>query len=446
MHHLAYVFERFPTFTQTFCVREVLELERQGLRPLIFSIRDTRSETPRHFPEELYQRVHFLPPENDLIDFIKTEKDANRLPQEIVLSLRHWGERSDKLRVYEAAYIGQKMRAAGVRHAHSHFAGVGARVGWWLKYAFDFTYSFTGHANDIFCEEPGLDLNLSRLMKEASLVVTVSDYAVRELRQRFPAQSLKIHRVYNGLDVRRYPIAHPNFESPLIFSIGRLIEKKGFHDLISACAWLKKRGHHFCCEIAGDGPLESELRAQIAQLGLQDFVTLLGAQTEEQIIERLGQTTVFALACVTEKGGGKDNLPTVLMEAMAASVPCVATNVAGIPEMVENGITGFLVEEGRPEEFGAAIEQVLRGGMVWTHMSSEGFARASDLFSLWNTASRLMRLFLWHGLTRFDPALVIRQPALVAPYLRQACWRAVRLARFKRLRHRRAPDFVAANG
>ena len=130
--HLAYVFERFPSFTQTFCVREVAALERQGVRPLIFSIRDPRDEVPRNFPSELYDRVHFLPPEKQLVAWVKAEKEANRLPQYLVLSLRHWGNRPDKLRVYEAAYIGQKMREAGLHHAHSHFAGIGARVGWWL--------------------------------------------------------------------------------------------------------------------------------------------------------------------------------------------------------------------------------------------------------------------------------------------------------------------------
>src|SRR4051794_1050134 len=65
--HLAYVFERFPTFTQTFCVREILELERIGVRPIIFSIHDTRGEDLRHYPPELLERVHFLPPEDLLI-------------------------------------------------------------------------------------------------------------------------------------------------------------------------------------------------------------------------------------------------------------------------------------------------------------------------------------------------------------------------------------------
>ena len=128
-----------------------------------------------------------------------------------MLSLRQWGERPDKLRVYEAAYIGHHLRAAGVRHVHSHFAGIGARVGWWLRQALDCTFSFTGHANDILCEEPGLDVTLARLMADASLVVTVSDFTAATCVDGFPAAAGKVRRVYNGLDLARFatrPIAN----------------------------------------------------------------------------------------------------------------------------------------------------------------------------------------------------------------------------------------------
>ena len=121
-HPLAYVFERFPSFTQTFCVREILELERQGLCPLLFSIRDTRGEVPRQFPEELYERVVFLPPAKELVEEVKQLKAEGRLPQSVVLTLRHWKEKDDqrdKQRVYEAAWIGTRLADAGVRHVHS---------------------------------------------------------------------------------------------------------------------------------------------------------------------------------------------------------------------------------------------------------------------------------------------------------------------------------------
>lgn len=447
--HLAYVFERFPSFTQTFCAREVLELERQGLRPLLFSIRDTRTETPRHFPPDLYERVHFLPPEKDLVDWVNSEKKANRLPQEIVLSLRHWGERPDKRRVYEAAYIGSHLRAAGVRHVHSHFAGIGARVGWWLHQAFDCTFSFTGHANDIWCEEAGLDVTLGRLMADASLVVTVSDFTANDLRRRFPASAKRVHRVYNGLDLAPFQIAaaHRGGEKPadvpLILSVGRLIEKKGYPDLIAACARLRDDGTAFRCEIAGDGPLEADLRRLIGDRNLDQHVSLLGAVSQDEIIRKLARTRVFALACTTERDGGMDNLPTVLMEAMAAGIPCISTRLAGVPEMVDHGVTGLLVPDRNPAALADALHSILADPELGHRLGLAGHERARKLFAQEATAPQLLHLFASHGLMRFDPALAGRHPGLWTAYTRQAAWRVARLARSRRLKHRRPPDFLA---
>ena len=136
MFHLAYVFERFPSFTQTFCVREVLQLERMGVRPLVFSIRDTRDEGIRHFPKELFDRVHFLPAREQLIEQVRQWKDAHLLPRAAGLVLRHWEERPDKMRVYEAAYMAKviaDLGAARSHHVHSHFAGIGADFAQWVK-------------------------------------------------------------------------------------------------------------------------------------------------------------------------------------------------------------------------------------------------------------------------------------------------------------------------
>lgn len=447
--HFAYVFERFPSFTQTFCAREVLELERQGVRPLLFSIRDTRDESPRHFPAELYDRVHFLPPEKELIDWVKKEKSSNRLPQEIVLSLRHWGARPDKLRVYEAAYIGHHLRAAGVRHVHSHFAGIGARVGWWLRQAFDCTFSFTGHANDILCEEPGLDVTLARLMADASLVVTVSDFTAADLRRRFPAAAGKVRRVYNGLDMERFAApSAPALPSaagarpPLILSVGRLIEKKGYPDLIDACARLKAAGARFRCEIAGDGPLEHELQQQITALGVEKEVRLLGATPQDEIIRKLAETRVFALACATERDGGMDNLPTVLMEAMAAGLPCVSTRLAGVPEMVEHGVTGLLVGEHEPSALADALARLLDDEPLARRYGEAGRHRAHRLFAQEITAGQLLRCFAACGLMRFDLKLMAQHPSLGPAYARQLAWRVVRMARCRGLRHRQVPDFL----
>ncbi|MDB6069152.1 MAG: glycosyl transferase group 1, partial [Verrucomicrobiales bacterium] len=151
--HFAYVFERFPSFTQTFCAREVLELQRQGTRLLLFSIRSTEAESLRHFPAELLRQVITLPPTDQLTREVEDLKKNRQLPQSLVLTLREWGDRPDKPRLYEAAWIGQKLRSAGIHHIHTHFAGLAARTAWWIRQFYGPSYSFTGHANDLFCPD-----------------------------------------------------------------------------------------------------------------------------------------------------------------------------------------------------------------------------------------------------------------------------------------------------
>jgi colanic acid/amylovoran biosynthesis glycosyltransferase len=424
--HIAYVFERFPTFTQTFCVREIMELERQGVRPLIFSIRDTRDEGIRHFPAELFERVKFLPPREELTAQVREWKDKHELPRAAALTLRHWSGEPDKTRVYEAAWIARQLAGLGSaapRHAHCHFAGIGARTCWWLRQFTGVSFSFTAHANDIFCKPEPQTPPFHRLFADAALVTTVSDFTARQLRDQHPAAARRVRRVYNGLDLQ--PIidararANRSRAPGGILSVGRLIEKKGYPDLITACGLLRDQGLPFHCRIVGEGPLEEPLRNQIEALGLADRVRLTGPLPMEEIIRLLAEETqVFALACATEADGGKDNLPTVLMEAMAASLPCVSTRLAGVPEMVIDGVTGFLTAERDPAAFAARLADLLRNPALCETMGSAGLEHARAHFDQSTTGRALITALASLGDLRGDAALRRRLPWLLPLLLR----------------------------
>ncbi len=438
--HIGYVFERFPSFTQTFCVREIQELERLGVRPLIFSIRDTRDEAIRHFPPELLERVRFLPPRDELTAQVRAWKDDHRLPRAAALTLRHWDERPDKARVYEAAWIARQLADLGPaapRHFHSHFAGIGARVGWWLRRFTGVSTSFTAHANDIFCKPEPQTPAFERLFHDAALVVTVSDYTARQLREQFPGDAARIQRVYNGLDLQPIMDARARADRSRagggILSVGRLIEKKGYPDLIAACAVLRDQGRMFRCRIVGEGPLEEALRRQIVELNLQDRVQLTGPLGMDAIIRLLvEETQVFTLACATESDGGKDNLPTVLMEAMAASLPCVSTRLAGVPEMVIENKTGYLTEERDPADFAAKLAALLLHPSLCETMGQEGLKHAKAHFAQEVTGRALLAAFAGQGDLRSDASLRARHPWLRPLLLKR--W--VRKLTTRQLRHR----------
>ncbi|MGI8480746.1 MAG: glycosyltransferase, partial [Chthoniobacterales bacterium] len=178
-----------------------------------------------------------------------------------------------------------------------------------------------------------------------------------------------------------------------IVSIGRLIEKKGFADLVAACAILRTGGRDFTSKIIGEGPLDSALRAQISSLGIDDRVELVGPRSQAEVRDILSDATVFVLPCTAEKDGGMDNLPTVIMEAMSAGLPVISTPVAGVPEMVEEGLTGLLVPERDPTALAAAIEGVIANPADARWLGSNGLAVAREKFSIETSARNLREIF-----------------------------------------------------
>jgi len=391
MANFAYLFERFPSFGQTFCYREVAELDRQGVASPIFSIRNPKDEPPQEWDPRIIERVHYVPEEKELLNDVRSASKKRKLTPEIVAALDDWGRRTDFLRLYQAVYVGLRLQELGVRHVHAHFAGMAARTAFWIHRFFPMTFSFTAHANDIFAPRH-FEIGLDKLVDAARVIVTETDYAAQFLRERFPQRANSVHRIYNGLDLAEFERADFSSTPPLIIAVGRLIAKKGFAELIRACALLAERGKLFRCEIIGEGPLENELRAQIAQLNLQNRFVLSGAKPQREVRQHLAAACVFVLPSVLDPEGGMDNLPTVIMEAMATGLPVISTNIAGIPEMVVQNETGFLVQPADPIALAKAIEDVIDDRLLAQRLGEAGHQRAQELFSIEKNVRELCAL------------------------------------------------------
>jgi colanic acid/amylovoran biosynthesis glycosyltransferase len=385
---LAYVFERFPKFSQTFCYREVAELFRQGMHPQIFSLRPAELRPEQEWDPEILAAVHTLP-EGDAFAML-ADKARRRVPLSVQKTLREWRGRRDSLRLHQAAYIGMRLRERGVTHVHVHFAGMAARTAYWIEKFFGIPFSVTAHANDIFVPND-FEIGLPEIFGSARAIITVSDFAAHYLRQTFPKTERRVHRVYNGIELNKFETARFD-QPPLILSIGRLIAKKGFDVLIDACAELREMD--FRCEIIGDGPLRNELSEQIDRAKLTDRVSLERERTQKQIAARLSAATVFVLPCRIEKDGAMDNLPTVIMEAMAASLPVISTDVGGIAEMVIDGQTGFLVPQNDFGTTAKAIAGLLRDIEPARQLGVRGRERGAELFSIEKNVRALREILL----------------------------------------------------
>src|SRR5215831_3510563 len=133
MARFAYLFERFPSFGQTFCYREVAELDRQDIAPPIFSIRKPKDEPPQDWDTRIVARVRYLPEEKELLEEVRRAAKKRKLGTDTVAALDQWGRRTDFLRLYQAVYIGLHLREMRIDHVHAHFAGMAARTAFWLN-------------------------------------------------------------------------------------------------------------------------------------------------------------------------------------------------------------------------------------------------------------------------------------------------------------------------
>lgn len=384
---LAYVFERFPKFTQTFCYREIAEMYRQGVRPAVFSLRKPDPELLQPWAPEIVSAVHQLP-EGDAFARLADKKRAN-LSREIRKTIKKWRGQRDSLRLHQAVYLGPRLRALGVNHVHVHFAGMAARTAWWLREFFGFTFSLTVHANDVLVVDD-FQIGLPEIFASASAIIAVSDHFAEHLRDHFPSAAGRVHRVYNGIDPSEFQPAR-FADPPLILSIGRLVAIKGFDLLIEACAIMRERD--FRCEIIGDGPLRDELAALISRHDLGDRVQLRGAQSQAEIRARLAEASLFALPCRVDAKGGRDNLPTVFMEAMAAGLPIISTDIGGVREMVVDGVTGQLVPIEDARSLANAICRLLDHRDEAQRLGAAGRERCAKMFAIENSVRELREIF-----------------------------------------------------
>ena len=408
MATFAYLFERFPSFVQTFVYREAGEMVRQKMAPWLVSIRQPEDHSILSAP--FCDEVFYLPSTDTIRRDVDQLRKANKLPFKAHSRIPEARSQKDSTRLFEAAWLGPLLKQRGIRHVHAHFGGMAARTAWWLKEIHGITYSFTGHANDIFCDTD-FPITNADLVHRAEFVVTETDFARRWMENKYPTSTGRVFRVYNGVDTH-FPQKQPRQPLPKIISVGRYVEKKGFADLIRACSLLRAQGLTFQCEIIGGGPLEAPLNALVNELGLQGCVQLTGPRSQKEVREALASADLFVLACVPDQEGGSDNLPTVIMEAMICGVPVVSTHLAGVPEMISDGKTGKLTAPGTPAALAAAMASLLKSDAECSRLASAAKEFALNHFALDATTRQLKHLLVSKAnvippleARAFDPAL-----------------------------------------
>lgn len=378
---VGYVVKRYPRYSETFIVTEILAHEETGLDIEIFSL---YPPVDTHF-QDVLARVRapltYLPPaEGKFSRFWEALQEAAGHAPGLWSCLE--SARGEAARtVFQAVLLAGEARRRGIRHLHAHFATEPTSVARLAARFAGLSYSFTAHAKDIFHESVRPE-EMERKLADAAFVVTVSDYNVEHLREKYGAAAARVRRIYNGLELERFPYQAPQDRGPGILFVGRLVEKKGLPDLLDACALLSGRGVRFECGIVGGGEVEADLRARIDRLGLGGCVQLLGPRPQGEVIRRIREAAAVAVPCVIGEDGNRDGLPTVLLEAMALGTPCVSTDVTGIPELLRDGETGLLVPQRDPAALAAALERLLSDPSLRVGISSRARAKVENDFDI----------------------------------------------------------------
>lgn len=355
---IGYVLKMYPRFSETFILTELLSMEELGHDLEIFSLRPPADGRFHARLADVTAPVTYV--RHSGLKALDLWESLRRAGSELGDISAHLDELTavDVRDAFQALEVAVMVRQRGITHLHAHFASVSTTVARLAALLSGITYSVTAHAKDIFHEEVD-HRDLRRKLADAHDVVTVSQFNYDYLHDTFGADAARVRKVYNGLDLRDFPYSDPGDRGPVIAAVGRLVEKKGFSDLLRAAALLRDEGRHFRIDLVGTGLLADQLITEVDTLGLGDIVRMYGALPQNRVRDIVSNAAVFAAPCLVAEDGNRDGLPTVLLEAMALGTPCVGTPVTGIPEVITHEETGLLVPERDHRALAAALARLL---------------------------------------------------------------------------------------
>lgn len=404
---LAYLFSRYPIVSQTFCDTEILALERMGVELELYSIYPPPTSFRHGHAARIKAEIHYAPSQSILKLSEQQAKRAGRWPERYIAEhdRRYGMDYKAALRARNALYFADVFKARGITHFHVHFANRAAQTALFIKELSGIPFSISTHGQD-FMVDLGSDDLLREICREAEFVANETEFSRGLIAKLCPDSENKLHRVFNGMDLANFPpvATPPQNTVPRIVSTGRLIEFKGFHHLIAACATLKQRGLAFDCEIVGEGPWRGQLQAAIDAAGVGECVRLTGALPQEEVFAKLRGCDIFALPCIVDRNGASDVFPTVILEAMASGKPVVSTKLAGVPEQIVDGVTGLMAPPGDEAALAEALAKLLKSPELRAQFGAVARARLESEFAIEHTVQPLHVLFAKHVKPSVTPA------------------------------------------
>ena len=288
---------------------------------------------------------------------------------------------------HEAVVLAEELRARGVVHLHNHFATGSCTVARLAAPLAGITWSFTVHGPGDLAEPARW--RLDDKVAQASFVACISSFARSQVMLHASrADWPKLHVIHCGIEPGRYDRPRAGRRGELLF-VGRLAAEKGVPVLLAALALARQVRPSLTLTLVGDGPHRSALEREVRSLGLSDAVTFLGYRSQEEVAQILSRSAALVLPSFAE------GVPVVLMEAMATGLPVVATRIAGVAELVEDGVSGRVVPPGEEEDLAQAMLDVTESVATAERMGAAGRSRVQAEFDLSTEVAGLVRLMAW---------------------------------------------------
>lgn len=387
---VAYLLSRFPKLSETFVIMEMVALRRQGFDISIYPYIEERGAVAHGEVPSLMEAVRRIPAPAALHVLVAQLQWATRQPRAylgvwatVVRELwRSPGQLARAaLTVPRSAWFARDMRRTGVEHVHAHFANHPAVGAFVIRRLSGIPYSFTAHAHDLFVDRRMLCTKID----ESAFTVTISEYNRRLMLRECPRAEEKVRIIHCGVETSLFaPSERPvrSSEPIRLLCIGTLEPKKGQRHLVEACAMLRHRGVRFSCTLIGDGPDRQALAGLIATRGLGPVVRIAGALPRSDVAQALASADIAVLPSIQLASGRMEGIPVSLMEAMASGLPVVSTRISGIPELVEDGGTGLLVEPGDAPALADALQALAEDPDLRAAMGQRGRRTVQERFEL----------------------------------------------------------------
>jgi glycosyltransferase involved in cell wall biosynthesis len=405
MKKIAYMLDVFPVISETFILHEILALKERGLDVIVFARGRADAYPYNTFINKesasLIPNIYYVDPYIDRTSRFKNKLVHLRLflkwPMRYIKTFFYAYKKGDEMFLdfkLVTAFI-KKMRTLHVNHIHAHFALKSCAFSMLISMITRITYSCSVHAHDIYSVEDVSD-DLPDFIRYAKFVVTCTAYNQKYLLETYgPYSDNKIYLNYHGVDTNRFNKVERKLDGVVsILSVGRLVEIKGLNYLIEAVSLLMKFDKmNFSVTIIGDGPEHITLKKQIKALNLEHIITIRGAKALEEVEKEYRYADIFVLPSVISSNGNRDGIPNVLLEAMSCGLTVVSTTVSGIPELITDGIDGFLVPQRDSKALANVLLKVLKDATIRETVGRKAREKMGKKFEKGEQINKLLEIF-----------------------------------------------------